>query len=368
MNEAIEYLARKITSGGTLEKRIDACNQAGEENHVALIPTLGRLTRAKEWELRYAASQALSAIADEKAIPHLINYLKDTRPEVREATTSALIKRSKQATPHLIKLLRQGGRFTRVAAANILAELKEEQAVLPLISQLGHCDRGTVFAMSQALADINGAALASIFPGIFTKEKTSISTAHQLLKDGDFRFITPLVRYLKMCRHSPHHEEIHDVLKDLQSTAVKYGEQMICMTHLRRFIKRQFISNLFPFQLTPYMACRTCRSTLSGRKIKTVVVNLDHEAPEMSWGAEEQLLINWFIKGEVFDFNAVRIANATDQEVMQFCLTAGNDSDRFRRKRYKSVSCHVLPSSGIQTNTLRILKQTFGTVHTDSAP
>ena len=367
MSLTAKDLKRNITQGETLEARIKACKQAGENNYVSIAPILGRLSRNKEPLLREAACESLAMMNNAKVVPHLAGYLNDRQANIRERATSALITQGKDAVPHLIELLTRSGRFTRVAAANILAELKEEQAVLPLISQLGNCDHTMVIAMSQALDKLDEPGFASVFPGIYIKEKESLETVKQLLTEGDFRFVTPLVRFLKICRHSQHHTSIHEVLHGLESAALKHGKQMYCMTHLRRFTSKKFISNLFPFQRTPYMACRVCRSTLSGRKIKAVIAHLDHTSNAMKWDENKNLLVSWFDQQDLFDFDEVRIGDATDQEIVQFCITTGNDSDKFRRKRYKTVTCRLTDKANVHPNTLRILRQTFGEVHAPSA-
>jgi hypothetical protein len=40
----------------------------------------------------------------------------------------------------------------------------------------------------------------------------------------------------------------------------------------------------------------------------------------------------------------------------------GNDTDEYRRPRYKNMPCHVAPECALSENTLRVLSSTLGEV------
>ncbi len=362
MNSAAA-LGREILEGKTIQHRLEACREAGNRNQKELIPILTFLLREKDARLKIAAIKALGRITHEDAVEPISRLLIDKDDSVRDAVVHAIIAHGQRAVPLLLNLLQKGGRLTRISAATCLANLKEKQAIPLIIQQLGHCDHSTVIVMSQVLTQFGEDGLASLFPGLYLKKSECIKKAKALLSAGDFRFVTPLVRYLKMCRHSPYHYQIHEVMIDLEFSATTIGKEMYCMEHFRRFRKRKFVSNFYPFQYSPYLSCRQCKSALAGKRIETVVASLNREAPAIQWRNEKILLINWFKRTELFDFDRIEIHDATDQEIIQFCVTIGNDTDRFRRKRYKTMQCLVLDRMNVNENSRRVLDRTFGQVH-----
>ena len=72
--------------------------------------------------------------------------------------------------------------------------------------------------------------------------------------------------------------------------------------------------------------------------------------------------INWLAHRELFDFHSVEIGQASDEDVERFAVQVGNDTDPFRRPRYKQMQCVVGPTCRLSENTLRILERIFGEV------
>jgi hypothetical protein len=86
-----------------------------------------------------------------------------------------------------------------------------------------------------------------------------------------------------------------------------------------------------------------------------------------SWGKmlarqDGLLLVNWWIHRALFDFDRIKIIQATDEDVERFAVQVGNDTDPFRRPRYKKMHCLVGQRCKLSENTLRILRYTFGQV------
>ena len=72
--------------------------------------------------------------------------------------------------------------------------------------------------------------------------------------------------------------------------------------------------------------------------------------------------VNWLALKQPFDFDRVEIRRASDEDVERFVMQIGNDTDPFRRPRYKTLRCLVSPQSQLSENSLRILRQRFGEV------
>ena len=61
----------------------------------------------------------------------------------------------------------------------------------------------------------------------------------------------------------------------------------------------------------------------------------------------------------LFDFDEVKVVQAADKEVQTFAVQVGNDTDTFRRQRYRKVPCVISPECRLSEATLRILKKHF---------
>jgi hypothetical protein len=114
-----------------------------------------------------------------------------------------------------------------------------------------------------------------------------------------------------------------------------------------------------------YYGCRLCYQSREFIDCsKGVVAVLD-----AAWtGAQDLrdglLRVNWLARRALFDFTAVEIVQATDEDVERFAVQAGNDADPLRRPLFASMRCVVSPACGLSENTLRILENTFGRVET----
>jgi hypothetical protein len=75
-----------------------------------------------------------------------------------------------------------------------------------------------------------------------------------------------------------------------------------------------------------------------------------------------RLYVNWSARRELFDFDWVAIAHASDEDVERFAVQVGNDTDPVRSARYQHIKCIIGPECKLSENTLRILRHTFGQV------
>ena len=74
------------------------------------------------------------------------------------------------------------------------------------------------------------------------------------------------------------------------------------------------------------------------------------------------LRINWLTHRSIFDFDRVELIRATDENIKRLAMRVGNDTDSFRRPRYKQMQSAIKPACQLSENTLRILQMTFGRV------
>lgn len=131
-----------------------------------------------------------------------------------------------------------------------------------------------------------------------------------------------------------------------------------CLTHFGPHkIKLSWLQSL------TYYGCRSCgqsRAFFYGN----VAATLDNQMPAEQSRQKRNLRINWLAHRAPFDFDAVEIIHASDEDVERFAVQVGNDTDPLRKARYPQMRCLVAPKSGLSENTIRILKKTFGSVET----
>ncbi|MEM7346906.1 MAG: hypothetical protein AAF485_21920, partial [Chloroflexota bacterium] len=110
-----------------------------------------------------------------------------------------------------------------------------------------------------------------------------------------------------------------------------------------------------------YYGCRLCgqsRNIFTGK----LIAILDNETILEQRREGQTLWVNWLIDRRLFDFSAVRIEQATDEEVERFIVQIGNDTDAKRQKRYAQIECRVSADCELSENSHRLLQKTFGEV------
>jgi hypothetical protein len=112
-----------------------------------------------------------------------------------------------------------------------------------------------------------------------------------------------------------------------------------------------------------FYGCRTCGQS---RHLlycpQGVVAVLDAKWAEAYSYQNNRLWANWLVCRTLFDFDAVEIVHASDEDVERLAMNAGNDTDPVRRARYPHVRCAVAPECRLSENSLRVLEQVFGQV------
>lgn len=119
--------------------------------------------------------------------------------------------------------------------------------------------------------------------------------------------------------------------------------------------------HLFALTTITYYGCRSCHQS-SDFIQGAVVAVLDRQMSRERFREKGIIHVNWLTRRSLFDFDAVAIIRASDEEVERFAVQVGNDTDEVRTGRYPRMRCVVYEQSGLSENSLRILRRTFGEV------
>jgi hypothetical protein len=109
-----------------------------------------------------------------------------------------------------------------------------------------------------------------------------------------------------------------------------------------------------------YIGCRGCGQSKDYVKYKKVVALLDSHVTEEQIIRDGTLEVNWLTRRKIFDFDEVRIVQATDEEVERFAVQVGNDTDLLRARAYRKMSCTIGKNCELSQYTIRILGRMFG--------
>lgn len=188
----------------------------------------------------------------------------------------------------------------------------------------------------------------------------NLSDAYPIVLSTGTEFIPTLINLYQQ-------KSVQPIIKQLlQDMAQKNYRQLThraanllcpnCLTRFDRY-RVQLLEQEGPL----LYGCRTCLQShkyLEG----TVIAVLYTQLPATPVEQDGLIRVNWLIRRELFDFDAVEIVNASDEEVERFAVQVGNDTDEFRRPRYREMGCMISPNCGLAENSLRILRRTFGQV------
>lgn len=173
------------------------------------------------------------------------------------------------------------------------------------------------------------------------------------------QLLTDLLQDLASCQGLTLQPLAKSLLQDMKVTDSEVMA-LLCLDCIARYEGQT--KSLFPLnQITP-AGCRLCRKRY-GYFVGRVMAVLDHTLETEQLRQDDTLHINWFKRRTLFDFDTIHLIAATDEEVERFAVQAGNDTDPFRRARYKQIPCLVAPTCHLLENTWRVLQHTFGTVH-----
>ncbi|MBN1375274.1 MAG: HEAT repeat domain-containing protein [Dehalococcoidia bacterium] len=129
-------------------------DRMAEIGGLAVVPMINALESNDNTDVRCAAAWALGQSGDDRAIAPLIGALDDTDEEVGQWAAGALQYIGGPAVTPLITALKAEATMTRIAAAEILGQIKASDAVVPLIEALGNNDSVLRQMSAVALANI----------------------------------------------------------------------------------------------------------------------------------------------------------------------------------------------------------------------
>ncbi len=131
----------------------------------------------------------------------------------------------------------------------------------------------------------------------------------------------------------------------------------ICPNCLAEFVLHK--EPLLRWRLISYYGCRECEQSRNALDAKIV---LDENMITEKVIENGLLRVNWFINRRLFNFKAVEIIQASDEDVERFAVQIGNDTDYFRKPLYKEMPCFISNRAMLSENSIKILEQTFGRV------
>jgi hypothetical protein len=159
---------------------------------------------------------------------------------------------------------------------------------------------------------------------------------------------------------------IYALLKDIgRDTEARLGHQvdrLWCPRCLARFSSHQvrFANGFFANTVT-YIGCRLCGQS-QAYHLGQVAAILDSQTDQAISESIGLVRVNWLALKQPFDFDRVEIRRASDEDVERFVMQIGNDTDSFRRPRYKTLRCVVSGENRLSENSLRLLRRAFGEV------
>ena len=110
-----------------------------------------------------------------------------------------------------------------------------------------------------------------------------------------------------------------------------------------------------------YIGCRMCGQSSSFLEGQSVAV-LDQQMSSSQIRQNGQIRINWLDKRTLFDFAAIEIVQASDEEVERLVVQVGNDTDAWRQRHIDQVQCFISPQANLSQNTLRLIRKQFGQI------
>ena len=132
-------------------------------------------------------------------------------------------------------------------------------------------------------------------------------------------------------------------------TVTRIGKATLEPLCARCLLRCQYFA-LLPTQdfSSTYYGCRLCHQSqdiLNGKVSavldKTMTADLTQQAGLIQ--------INWLTYRNLFDFDQVEIIDASDEDVERFAMQVGNDTDLFRKAKYKQIHCFIKESCPLIT-------------------
>ncbi len=185
---------------------------------------------------------------------------------------------------------------------------------------------------------------------------------------GDARAVLPLVRETFNGQFfNQWQRAAKDALEKIRPRLIVEKVNFVCGDCFLRYKMQSFIVKLekLTFDTISYNACPKCQMDnhyLAG--IETVVLLLDHhfeEAYVRNGENEETLIVNWFKRKELFDYDEIRIIDADDYEAEKLVMKLRNDMDDERRERLPEIPVYISPhlELSLSLSKMNLLKDNF---------
>jgi RNase P subunit RPR2 len=147
-----------------------------------------------------------------------------------------------------------------------------------------------------------------------------------------------------------------------QDTLIRFSDRatkLLCPNCLTRFGRHRV--RLSSGKDITYYGCRKCGQSHEFFEGKVIAV-LNTETTMKRDEQDGILRVNWSLYKTLFDFDEIEVVQATDEEIEQFAVQVGNDTDFFRRPSYSKMYCRISSKCELSDNSIRILNRVFESV------
>ena len=159
--------------------------------------------------------------------------------------------------------------------------------------------------------------------------------------------------------------------------ALKRMEGFVCTADYHRFIPGGRLPWLVrwsgrwlaremsaPGSMADSCQCRACHNGTRFDGVRELVAVLDSRSSRVVSHEGDTLRVNWMVRKQAFDFDAVEVVEASDEDVNEFLRQTRWQIDARRRSRLRTMRCdvNVLCKFQQESSTLTNLRQTFGFV------
>lgn len=153
------------------------------------------------------------------------------------------------------------------------------------------------------------------------------------------------------------------LIQDIATTTLPLQPQLdklLCRECLLRYTAHEVETSWLKSVI--YYGCRSCHRSANFFQADQVISVLDSQMAKQIVQQDQRLRINWFQERQLFDFNAVEIIQASEEDIERFVVQIGNDTDPQRQGHYKNMPCFISPEHPLPDNSRRLLERTFAEV------
>lgn len=353
----------------------------------AVLPVL-ELYRYDPRRLPQAARQALERMGVESllaALQAVLNGYGDTelRALVADDCSDGIL-----AERVMLKWLTRQNVRCRSTACRMLGHLRDTSAVKPLAACLNdpvdavraaactalglvgdttvapkvatRAGEASPVVRAAAIAALDGLGAGTLAVALREMYSGNPAALAELLLAGEHPVSRPLVELLARTGFDvPLQVALRALFGRIWAAQADDAPRMLCRPCLLRPTPREFRRLLLP--TVKVLACRGCGNVLHfKRDIAEVVAVLDTDATKAVTVRKGSARVNALKQTAPFDYDHVEILAASDFDVERFCMSAGNDTDRHRAARRRTIPVTV--ECKLSENTLRVLDHIFGHV------